>query len=87
MPARNLTEKFGSLVRELRLEKNLSQEEFARICGIHRTYVGSIERGEKTVTIETAQKLSEALDVPLSKMFARLEVSSVQIAEDDDGRI
>lgn len=73
MPRGPLTERFGTLVRELRAQKGFSQEEFALLCGLHRTYVGSIERGEKTVTIETARKLSEALDVPLSEMFARIE--------------
>ncbi len=63
------------MVRELRVHRGLSQEEFALLCGLHRTYVGSIERGEKTVTIETASKLAEALNVPLSEMFARIEAS------------
>ncbi len=73
-----LTGRFGSLVRELRAQRGLSQEEFALLCDLHRTYVGSIERGEKTVTIETAQKLADALGVPLSEMFARLEASATK---------
>lgn len=70
-----LAQQFGSLIRELRLEARLSQEEFADRCELHRTYIGSIERGEKTVTIETAYKIAIALGVPLSYIFQRLESS------------
>lgn len=70
-----LAQQFGSLVRELRLAARLSQEEFADRCELHRTYIGSIERGEKTVTIETAYKIATALGVSLSFIFQRLESS------------
>ncbi len=63
----------GRLVRALREEMKLSQEEFASRCGLHRTYVGAIERGEKTITIETAQKLAIAFGLSLSELFGRLE--------------
>lgn len=68
--------RFGALVRERRVSKGLSQEEFALVCGVHRTYVGSVERGEKTVTIETANRFANALEIPLSQMFAILEQQS-----------
>ncbi|MBF6614673.1 MAG: helix-turn-helix transcriptional regulator [Chloroflexi bacterium] len=42
------------------------------ICGVHRTYTGQIERGEKTVTIETASRLAHALGLSLSDLFANL---------------
>ncbi len=64
-----LTVRFGIQVRRLRKERGLSQEEFALLCGLHRTYVGSIERGEKTVTIETANKLAGALGTDLAELF------------------
>lgn len=64
---------FGILVRRLRTEAGLSQEEFAHRVGIHRTYAGAVERGEKTVTIETAHKLAQALELSLSQLFALLE--------------
>lgn len=51
----------------------MSQEEFADRCGLHRTYIGSVERGEKAITIETAQKIVKALGVPLSQFFQQLE--------------
>lgn len=68
-----LARQFGALIRELRLEARLSQEEFADRCELHRTYIGSIERGEKTITIETAYKIANALGMPLSYIFQRLE--------------
>lgn len=68
-----LARQLGALIRQLRLEAGISQEEFADRCEIHRTYIGSIERGEKTITIETAQKITAALNIPLSELFLRLE--------------
>lgn len=64
---------FGETVRRLRLERGHSQERFAEMCGLHRTYVGSIERGEKVVTIVTADKLARALGLSLTGLFAELE--------------
>lgn len=68
-----LAKKFGLLIRKLRQETGLSQESFADKCNLHRTYIGSIERGEKTVTIETAQKLAHTLKLSLAQLFLKLE--------------
>ena len=64
---------FGAVIRRHRLLAKLSQEEFADRCSLHRTYIGAIERGEKTVTIETARKLAEALNVKLSELIVEIE--------------
>ena len=69
----SLAFRFGRVVRELRHQRGWSQEQFADKCGLHRTYVGSIERGEKTVTIETAQKLARSFEISLSQLFEKLE--------------
>jgi len=69
----SLAKQFGALIRHLRIEAKMSQEEFADRCGLHRTYVGSIERGEKTITIETALKIAQALGISLSQLFFQLE--------------
>jgi len=71
-----LTKQFGILLRQLRLEKGWSQETFADRCGLHRTYVGSIERGEKSITIETLQRLTIALNTKPSIIFQRLEANN-----------
>ena len=68
-----LAHRMGVVIRALRAEASLSQEELAARCGLHRTYIGSIERGEKTITIETAQKLAHAFDITLTQLFERLE--------------
>lgn len=68
-----IAQRMGMVIRSLRSEANFSQEELAARCGLHRTYIGSIERGEKTITIETAQKLARAFDITLTQLFARLD--------------
>jgi len=55
---------FGNHLREIRKSKNLSQENLAEKAGIHRTYVGMIERGEKNITILNIIKISSALEIP-----------------------
>lgn len=69
-----LRDRFGAVVRQLRSERELSQEDFADLCELHRTYVGAIERGEKTVTIVTAQKLANALGLKMSELFRAVEL-------------
>lgn len=68
-----LVREFGAVVRRLRLEQGFSQERFAELCGLHRTYIGTIERGEKVVTIVTAHKVAKALGVSLAAVFSELE--------------
>lgn len=60
---------FGERVRELRKEKEISQEELADRAGVHRTYVGMIERGEKNITIVNIQKIAKALGVGIKELF------------------
>lgn len=67
---------FGSLVRRLRSERGFLQEAFAFRVGVHRTYMGDIERGEKNVTIKTANKIAKALGLSLASMFSELERGS-----------
>lgn len=56
---KKLSTKFGEVIREIRKERNLSQEELADKAEVHRTYVGMIERGEKNITLENIQKLAK----------------------------
>ncbi len=71
--AAQLAAQVGVVVRALRTEAGLSQEELAARCDLHRTYIGFIERGEKTITIETAHKVARAFGLSLSQFFQRLE--------------
>lgn len=59
---------FGEKIRELRHAKDMSQEELAAHAGVHRTYIGMVERGEKNVTLVTLLRLAAALDVPPAEL-------------------
>ena len=61
--------RFGQRLRELRHEKGLSQEELALQCGLDRSYVGQIERGERNLSLENIHKLADALGVPASELL------------------
>ena len=63
----------GKRVHELRSARKWSQEEFAHISGLHRTYIGQIERGEKNISFGNLLKLSSVLGVSLSDLFAGIE--------------
>ena len=57
-------------IRELRLEKGWSQEVLADTCGLHRTYIGDIERRERNVSIDNIEKIAQALKVPITALFS-----------------
>lgn len=63
----------GKRIRELRREKGFSQESFADHCGLHRTYMGGIERGEHNLTIQTALTIARGLDLSVSKLLSGIE--------------
>lgn len=62
----DITEQFGKKVRHLRKLKNLLQDELAELCELHRTYIGSVERGERNTTLINANKIANALSVSLA---------------------
>lgn len=63
----------GSRIRELRLKKGFSQESFADHCGLHRTYMGGIERGERNLTIQTVLTVAKGLGMTISELFLGIE--------------
>lgn len=60
-------------IRKYRTEKQLSQEELATICDLHRTYIGSIERCERNLTLNTLCTLANALDITLVHLLSTNE--------------
>jgi len=64
---------FGEGIREIRKEKKLSQEALANKSGLHRTYIGMVERGEKNISLKNISKLSKGLQVPMPEIFKRLK--------------
>lgn len=63
---------FGAKVRLARTSKHISQEKLGELSGLHRTYIGMIERGEKNITLLNIQKIAQALDLPISYFFQEL---------------
>ena len=61
--------KFGQKVRSERTKLSLSQEELASRAGVHRTYIGMIERGEKNITLENIEKIAKALKINIADFF------------------
>ncbi len=66
----SITKKFGARVRLLRAKKGLSQEDLAFRTGVHRTYLGGIERGERNPSLKNIAAIAKALDTTLSDLFA-----------------
>lgn len=60
---------FGERLRELRKEKGFSQEALALACGLDRTYIGGIERGERNVSLLNIHKIALSLDVACTDLF------------------
>jgi transcriptional regulator with XRE-family HTH domain len=63
---------FGKVVRSLREQRGYSQEELAERAGLHRNYVGGVERGERNVALENIVKLAGALSVRTRDLFESL---------------
>lgn len=64
---------FGHTIRKLRLEKNISQEQFADVCGLHRTYISDVELGKRNVSLANINKMSNALGIKTSTIFMEIE--------------
>ena len=64
--------RFGNRVRELRKAKGLSQETFASLCGLDRTYISGIERGVRNVSLANISLLAESLGISLSELMQGL---------------
>ena len=69
----DIRQKFGKRIKELRQSKNLSQEGLAYLANLDRTYIPSIERGDRNVSIEVIQKLSIAFDIKISELLKDLD--------------
>ena len=66
----DICKRFGARVRALREAQCLSQEELAQKAGLHRTYVGGIERGERNISLVNIEKLAIALDVTVESLMS-----------------
>ena len=74
-----LLKPLGQRIRELRTEQGYSQEAFADKCGVHRTFMGTIERGESNLSFQNIHKVANTLGVTLSNLFLDLERKAQEI--------
>lgn len=65
----NIVKIFADNVRKYRMLKNLSQENFAEKCGMHRTYISALECYRRSISLNNIQKISEALEIEPYKLF------------------
>ena len=66
---REILTKFGQKVRDERKRLGLSQEKLAGRAGVHRTYIGMVERAEKNITLENIEKIAKALKISIADFF------------------
>lgn len=71
--SRNIQEAFGKTVRELRQKMGISQENFADICDLHRTYISDVELGKRNISIENIQRVADALNMTMEELFKEVE--------------
>ncbi len=69
----NLAATFGQVLRQVREDSGISQEHLASECGLDRTYISLIERGQRNPTLKTVFVLSEALEVAPSTLIRKIE--------------
>jgi transcriptional regulator with XRE-family HTH domain len=77
MESSSILIKFGTRVRQLRKERNLSQEELSYKVDLHRTYIGMIERAEKNITLLNIEKIAKALNLEVKDLFVGVEYTSL----------
>jgi len=65
----SLVEIFSQNLKRTRKRAGISQEELASLCGLHRTYIGAVERGERNISIKNIEKISAALNVKASYLL------------------
>ena len=65
----HLVEEFGKRIRQLRTERNLSQEELAELTGFHRTYIGMVERGERNISLSNIGVFAKTFELSVSELF------------------
>ena len=68
-----IQKEFGQTVRKIRNDKKISQEHFADLCGLHRTYMSDIELGKRNVSLENIEKIALSLNLKVSELFVEVE--------------
>ncbi|GFO73744.1 hypothetical protein BJAS_P4748 [Bathymodiolus japonicus methanotrophic gill symbiont] len=80
MRANNTTSKsrklFSEKLKIFRKKRNVSQEELAHLSGLHRTYIGSVERGERNISIDNMERLANALNIKITDLLSNDDSTS-----------
>lgn len=71
--------RFGLAVRRLRTDKGVSQEGFADLCELHRTYISDIELGKRNVSLENIDRIAKALGITITKLFEEVEKENASV--------
>ena len=71
---KSLPKTIGERIRNYRNREGLSQEELAERCGLHATYIGQLERGEKNATLESMEKIVKGLNISFETLFEKIQV-------------
>jgi transcriptional regulator with XRE-family HTH domain len=66
----DLQKELGMRIRRIRVGKGYTQESFADKCGLHRNFMGSIERGEQNLTLKTLQTIADGLGTTMAKLLS-----------------
>ena len=72
-PSHQLTQILADNIRTYRKVRGISQEEFADLCQLHRTYIGSVERGERNVTLSTLEAIAKAMGILAPQLLTKGE--------------
>lgn len=73
----NIVEVFGNNLRNYRTSRQLSQEKFAEMCGLHRTYISDIERGQRSISLGNIQKIADALVLSRTNFLLRIAMTKM----------
>jgi transcriptional regulator with XRE-family HTH domain len=79
----NLPESVGNRIRELRKAKGWTQEQLAEAAGLHYSYIGGVERGDRNISLETLEKIINGFQVPAEEIFKFQEESEYKRALDE----
>lgn len=69
----DIVKDFGHTIRQLRSMRNISQESYAAMCDLHRTYISDVELGKRNVSLENIKKMADALGIQISELFLEVE--------------
>lgn len=75
----NILKDFGHAVRKIRMAKGISQETFADLSDLHRTYISDVELGKRNVSLENIDRIAAALELSITELFMEVEKENASI--------